>query len=125
MTHENSNGIEVSEILGIEKNNYTKDIFVYIPAENLEKIKEEKFKEKIQNFMNKLAEILEFEIKNNRMNQESLMNFLQNNSDCRNFLRKVFKDETEFVNKYRHDIVSSWKYYLEFEKMCVKLDADE
>ena len=75
--------------------------------------------------MNKLAEILEFEIKNNRMNQESLMNFLQNNSDCRNFLRKVFKDETEFVNKYRHDIVSSWKYYLEFEKMCVKLDADE
>ena len=125
MTHENSNGIEVSEILGIEKNNYTKDIFVYVPAENLEKIKEEKFKEKIQNFMNKLAEILEFEIKNNRMNQESLMNFLQNNSDCRNFLRKVFKDETEFVNKYRHDIVSSWKYYLEFEKMCVKLDADE
>lgn len=124
ITHENANGIEISKILGIEKNHYTKDIFVYVSAENVDKIKEEKFKEKLQIFMDKLAEILEFEVKNNMMNQAALMQFFKENSECRNFLRKVFKDESAFIKKFRPDIVDSWQYYREFERMCEALDGE-
>ena len=53
------------------------------------------------------------------------MNFLSQNKNEREFLKNIFDKETHFIKKHRPDIVVSWKYYNEFEKMCAELDGEK
>lgn len=52
-----------------------------------------------------------------------IMEYLKNEPIARKNVYKITKDEVAIVKKLRPDIVESWKYYREFEKMCAELDS--
>ncbi|HEC1769108.1 DUF2972 domain-containing protein [Campylobacter sp. IFREMER_LSEM_CL1846] len=55
---------------------------------------------------------------------ENVLNELKQNQDKRNKLKCILHEELSFCKKHRPDIVTSWKYYQEFERMCKELDGD-
>ena len=121
------NALEVSQILALQKNDFEREIYIYTEKTNLSQILANKdyIKNKLQIFINKLKEVLIFEEKFNKTNKEQLMNFLSQNKNEREFLKNIFDKETHFIKKHRPDIVASWKYYNEFEKMCAELDGEK
>ena len=49
-------------------------------------------------------------------------NILKELQKARKNVQKIIKDDVAIIKKYRPDIVESWKYYNEFEKMCAVFD---
>ncbi|EAL7903510.1 DUF2972 domain-containing protein, partial [Campylobacter jejuni] len=39
-------------------------------------------------------------------------------------LKNILDKELVHIKQHRPDIVASWKYYQEFEKMCKELDQE-
>ena len=119
--------LEVSEILALQKNDFEREIYIYTDKMNQTQILTHKdcMKNKLQAFIDKLKEVLIFEEKFNKTSKEQLMDFLRQNKSDRKFLKNIFDKETRFIKKHRPDIVASWKYYNEFEKMCAELDGTD
>ncbi|EAH9451401.1 TPA: DUF2972 domain-containing protein, partial [Campylobacter jejuni] len=46
------------------------------------------------------------------------------NKDLAFKLKNILDEDYDHIKQYRPDIVASWKYYQEFEKMCQELDSD-
>ncbi|MBF7069470.1 DUF2972 domain-containing protein, partial [Campylobacter volucris] len=66
-----------------------------------------------------------YNIEKNKVTQKDVLFFLSKNNNKRNYLRYLFKKQTETIRQHRPDIVASWKYYQEFEKMCEELDGKD
>ncbi|MFG6702868.1 DUF2972 domain-containing protein, partial [Campylobacter coli] len=49
-------------------------------------------------------------------------NYLKENKELRVKLKNILDKELVHIKQHRPDIVASWKYYQEFEKMCKELD---
>ncbi|EAI4952488.1 DUF2972 domain-containing protein, partial [Campylobacter jejuni] len=47
-----------------------------------------------------------------------------NNKNARVSAKNILDEELVYIKQHRPDIVASWKYYQEFEKMCKELDGD-
>ncbi len=60
-----------------------------------------------------------------KINIESVLKELRQNRNKRNELKDILQEELLFCKQHRPDIVASWKYYQEFEKMCEELDKKE
>ena len=120
VTYRVLNKVEVSEMLELVKKDLIKDIFIYIDFEAITRVKENKgqIKPKFQAFMDKLCQILAFEVKYNRTSKEVLMEFLQVHSSARKALKELFGKELEFIRQNSPELVASFQYYQELEKMC-------
>ncbi|MCW1313365.1 DUF2972 domain-containing protein [Campylobacter jejuni] len=68
--------------------------------------------------INKQKQILE----NIKIKEVDIINFMKENKKLRLKCKKVFDEHLLFIKQHRPDIVASWKYYQEFEKMCKELD---
>ncbi|WP_337213832.1 DUF2972 domain-containing protein [Campylobacter molothri] len=85
------------------------------------------FKDRIKKYLNNLFYSLEKQKnieKNKKLIEEDILLFFKNN----HFLRKKFMqimntNHLSYIKQHRPDIVASWKYYQEFEKMCEELDS--
>ncbi|MBZ7942416.1 DUF2972 domain-containing protein, partial [Campylobacter molothri] len=85
------------------------------------------FKDRIKKYLNNLFSSLEKQKnieKNKKLIEEDILLFFKNN----HFLRKKFMqimntNHLSYIKQHRPDIVASWKYYQEFEKMCEELDG--
>ncbi|MCW1341923.1 DUF2972 domain-containing protein, partial [Campylobacter jejuni] len=55
--------------------------------------------------------------------EEDVLNYFKENKELRLKLKNILDKELVHIKKYRPDIVASWKYYQEFEKMCEELDS--
>ncbi|MBF7067367.1 DUF2972 domain-containing protein [Campylobacter volucris] len=42
---------------------------------------------------------------------------------CLEKIKRLIDENISPIKKHRADIVASWKYYQEFEKMCEELDG--
>ena len=93
---------------------------IYIYAENVEI--SQYAKEKLAKFVDKLIAMIEFENKFHKINENDLIILLECESTALNLMREILQKEAKFVKVLRPDIVKSWKYYNEFEKMCDELD---
>ena len=56
---------------------------------------------------------------------DDILQYLKRTPKARKNVQKIIKDDVAIIKKYRLDIVESWKYYNEFEKMCAELDKKE
>ncbi|OEW13901.1 hypothetical protein AJ935_04785 [Campylobacter sp. BCW_6876] len=74
------------------------------------------------NFLNKL-EIKVKNIKSLYIKEEEVLSILRSNFFLRNELYVKMFSEYKELKKHCPDIVASWKYYQEFEKMCKELDG--
>ncbi|MBW1429965.1 hypothetical protein AT913_07700 [Campylobacter jejuni] len=56
--------------------------------------------------------------------ENQILAYLKNNQTLMRQWKKIFDQELIDIKQHRPDIVASWKYYQEFEKMCKELDGD-
>ncbi|WP_126267838.1 DUF2972 domain-containing protein, partial [Campylobacter jejuni] len=60
--------------------------------------------------------------RNKLFKEEDILNYLKKNKDLALKLKGILDKDYIHIKKHRPDIVASWKYYQEFEKMCKELD---
>ncbi|EIZ9311610.1 DUF2972 domain-containing protein, partial [Campylobacter upsaliensis] len=73
--------------------------------------------EYFKKFSMTIKERLEIESKN-RIKPEDHLKVFQKSSKTRTKLKEIYDREFQFIKANRPDIVNSWKYYKEFEKIC-------
>ena len=59
------------------------------------------------------------------ISEEQILEYLRNDKQKREMLKSVFDNELGFLKANYPDIVASWKYYNEFERMCAKCDKSK
>ncbi len=123
----NVENIEVSKILNLDLSwfeQFKSGIYIYTAKENLKNIEEnqEWIKQKINNFIQKLKDVMAIE-KNRATTEFELLEFFKTHPRHRQLFKKVIQKEIELVKTHRPDIVQTWHYYLEFEKLCQQLDS--
>nr|WP_141085323.1 DUF2972 domain-containing protein [Campylobacter vulpis] len=88
--------------------------------EFLTKFQIEQLVEYFKKFSMTIKERLKIESKN-RIKPEDHLKVFQKSSKTRTKLKEIYDREFQFIKTHRPDIVASWKYYQEFEKMCENL----
>ncbi|EAJ9149010.1 DUF2972 domain-containing protein [Campylobacter coli] len=111
------NNIQTPLTINIEQKYYfdlKKDVFLIKRIKKYLKILIKAFKEQ-----------LDIE-KKKKIDEYKLLYYLQNNSTLRKkFKKRLDNEHLPYIKQHRPDIVASWKYYQEFEKMCEELDKKE
>ena len=59
-----------------------------------------------------------------RIDEKEILNYLAKHKETRAFYKQNLDFELVDIKAKRPDIVASWHYYNEFEKMCQELDKD-
>ncbi|EHT1217604.1 TPA: DUF2972 domain-containing protein, partial [Campylobacter jejuni] len=77
----------------------------------------------IKEFVNKLKIKIDLK-KEHLINEKEILLFFKENKSVAKNIEKNIKEELDHIKQHRPDIVASWKYYQEFEKMCKELDED-
>ncbi|MBK1993785.1 DUF2972 domain-containing protein [Campylobacter novaezeelandiae] len=76
----------------------------------------------IKNYIEKLItcfeRVKEIEIKKKIQEKEILNHFKQNKEMALKFKKILDEEHLPYIKEQRPDIVKSWKYYQEFERMC-------
>ncbi|ELV6765608.1 DUF2972 domain-containing protein, partial [Campylobacter jejuni] len=75
------------------------------------------------NFLNILEKRIKY-IQKNKITAEQVLVYLHKNGELKKILKQILDEELVYIKQHRPDIVASWKYYQEFEKMCKELDDD-
>ncbi|EQA3184453.1 DUF2972 domain-containing protein [Campylobacter jejuni] len=75
----------------------------------------------LNNFIEALEERIDLE-KAKLFKEKDVLNYLKENKELRVKLKNILDKELVHIKQHRPDIVASWKYYQEFEKMCKELD---
>ncbi|MBZ7938905.1 DUF2972 domain-containing protein, partial [Campylobacter sp. W0014] len=102
------------------------NVGIYIKPKDYEKIKKNNLVLMLQKYLIEFMEILEEKIeleKAKLLKEEDVLNYFKENKELRLKLKNILDKELVHIKKYRPDIVASWKYYQEFEKMCEELDG--
>ncbi|MBK1972127.1 DUF2972 domain-containing protein, partial [Campylobacter sp. TTU_617] len=74
------------------------------------------------NFSNILNEIMKKQ-KQERVKESDYLDIYRLDRDIRQKLYQMCNYELTHIKEHRPDIIASWKYYQEFEKMCKELDG--
>ncbi|RDU67008.1 hypothetical protein CQA53_01720 [Helicobacter didelphidarum] len=76
-------------------------------------------KEYFKVFMQHFKKKVEIE-KDRDINERDILQYLQQNPDTRKKVKEMYDKELVHIKTHRPDIVASWKYYQEFEKICTE-----
>ncbi|OEW41321.1 capsular biosynthesis protein, partial [Campylobacter sp. BCW_6464] len=116
--------------------NFTKEFFdkplkyenlgIFLKPQELERLRQDSklfdvTKRYLNNFIEALEERIELE-KAKLFKEKDVLNYLKENKELRVKLKNILDKELVHIKQHRPDIVASWKYYQEFEKMCKELD---
>ena len=75
----------------------------------------------IKNTISALKERVMIE-NNKRISYEQILDYFKNNEEVRDLYENQFSYELEHIKQTRPDIINSWTYYKEFEKICTEMD---
>ncbi len=75
-------------------------------------------------FINNLLKRIEIE-RDLMLKSEMVLEHLKNNDEARKSLKEILDKELVVLKQNCPDIVNSWKYYKEFEKICEELGSAE
>ncbi|OEV62156.1 hypothetical protein AJY72_07595, partial [Campylobacter jejuni] len=75
------------------------------------------------NFLNILEKRIKY-IQKNKITAEQVLVYLHKNSELKKILKQILDEELIHIKQHCPDIIASWKYYQEFEKMCKELDGN-
>nr|WP_232087565.1 DUF2972 domain-containing protein [Campylobacter sp. 2014D-0216] len=101
---------------------------IFIKPQDYERLKQsgelmQATKKYLVNFIKALEERIEIE-KSKLFKEDDVLKYLKENKELRIRLKELLDKELAHIKQYRPDIVASWKYYQEFEKMCKELDGN-
>ncbi|MBK1972453.1 DUF2972 domain-containing protein, partial [Campylobacter sp. TTU_617] len=101
---------------------YYENLGIYIDENDFKILKEHKeLFEEVKNYLLKFSIFLKEQIEfkeANFINEKDILNYLKENKDLRIYLKNILDYELTHIKEHRPDIIASWKYYQEFEKMC-------
>ncbi|TLD83012.1 DUF2972 domain-containing protein [Helicobacter trogontum] len=78
---------------------------------------------RVKSYITEYISMLEKSVEDNKselINETDILLHLKGNKTHREHLQKLMKAEAEYFKTYCNEIFSSWKYYQEFEKMCME-----
>ena len=99
-------------------------IYIYTAKYNADKINNNTIRRQLIDFIDKLIALVDFENKYHKTNESILIRLICESKNLE-FMREILRQETQFIQNLYPDIVESWKYYNEFEKICAELDKKE
>ncbi|WP_291953347.1 DUF2972 domain-containing protein, partial [Campylobacter sp.] len=82
----------------------------------------------IRNYINDFVKKIKLRyqpLEDKKITQEDIIEYFKNNKQACSILKSIVDNEFAYIKQHRPDIVASWKYYQEFEKMCEELDGKE
>ena len=111
----------------IEKDTaFYEEIAILVNAEDLKIIKaHQEIQEKLKIYLKEFFKALEYWVNfklQNQIKEEQILIYLKENKILRKKLKQILDEELAHIKIHRPDIVASWKYYNEFEKICEELD---
>ncbi|HEB9417029.1 TPA: DUF2972 domain-containing protein, partial [Campylobacter coli] len=121
-----SNNINLDKIINLD-HKLLQDISFSVNKSDFVKLNNV-FLEKIQKFQEVFLDILEqkiIELEGKKWTEKDILDELKNNKTAREKLYRILYKELDHIKQHRPDIVASWKYYQEFEKICEELDKKE
>ncbi|EAJ6804378.1 DUF2972 domain-containing protein, partial [Campylobacter jejuni] len=90
---------------------------ICIHIDNIENL-DQKILASMKKDISKVIEMLEEFIKTNKpLKEEDILNYLKHEKERRRIYREIIDFNLKTIKQHRPDIVASWKYYQEFEKM--------
>lgn len=118
--------VDISQYF-IDDYQYYKDFFIAMSQIEFEKLYQNNYLfNKVKTYIQYLCEIMikQSSLEGKRKIKESdILLFFKKNDFYRKHLKNILDYELQQIKKHRPDIVASWKYYQEFEKMCKELDG--
>ncbi|WP_416861624.1 DUF2972 domain-containing protein, partial [Helicobacter ganmani] len=110
----------------INQSDLVNDMGIYVSREDLEVLEKDKefynaIKEYLKDFCDAIKEELD-KTEANRIKEEDILIYLKENKEKRIELKNLLDKELSHIKQMRPDIVESWKYYQEFERMCEEMD---
>ena len=116
---------DYTQLNGIE----SQQILFFISQKNAQKLYSDKslfesIKEYLQGFIKALNKRIALESKN-QLAEKDILEYFAKNKAQRQKYKTIFDENLSFYKELCPDIVESWKYYNEFEKMCAELDKSK
>ncbi|HEB9327257.1 TPA: DUF2972 domain-containing protein, partial [Campylobacter coli] len=100
------------------KHNLLKDLSFLVDKEEINKI-DKYYKHIVMQYQIDFLNVLEKRIKyieKSKLTTEQVLNYLRKNSELSGLLKQILDKELFHIKQHRPDIVTSWRYYQEFEK---------
>ncbi|EAK0446881.1 DUF2972 domain-containing protein, partial [Campylobacter lari] len=123
-SNEDKNLININDKLIICKHKLLQDLVFQINKEDLYKL-DGHYRHIVFHYQLKFLKILNERvgyIHKRKLTTKDVLLYLSQNSELRSMLKHILDEELSHIKYYRPDIVASWKYYQEFEKICEELD---
>ncbi|EAK3671609.1 DUF2972 domain-containing protein, partial [Campylobacter upsaliensis] len=96
-------------------------IIAYVKDECKDILHNEKLLQESKKFLEGYFQALRENVdktKENLITERKVLEYLKKDIHTRNKIKKLLDEELNYLKIHRPDIVASWKYYKEFEKMC-------
>ena len=71
----------------------------------------------LERYVKRLEEVIREE-EAKHISMEAILDYLRENAEVRGFFKRTWDAELADIKQKRPDIVASWKYYAEFERIC-------
>ncbi|EOB2210542.1 DUF2972 domain-containing protein [Campylobacter upsaliensis] len=95
---------------------------INVEQKHYELIKEDKeIKEKLKNYFKEFVKVLDEKVrfrKQHALNENDVLEYFKNNKTLALQFKALLDKELIHIKQTRPDIIASWKYYEEFEKIC-------
>ncbi|EAL7910154.1 DUF2972 domain-containing protein, partial [Campylobacter upsaliensis] len=95
---------------------------INVEQKHYELIKEDKeIKEKLKNYFKEFVKVLDEKVrfrKEHALNENDVLEYFKNNKTLALQFKALLDKELIHIKQTRPDIIASWKYYEEFEKIC-------
>ncbi|EFQ4878562.1 DUF2972 domain-containing protein [Campylobacter upsaliensis] len=95
---------------------------INVEQKHYELIKEDKeIKEKLKNYFKEFVKVLDERVKfrkEHALNENDVLEYFKNNKTLALQFKALLDKELIHIKQTRPDIIASWKYYEEFEKIC-------
>ncbi|EIZ7225844.1 DUF2972 domain-containing protein, partial [Campylobacter upsaliensis] len=102
-------------------------IIAYVKDECKDILHNEKLLQESKKFLEGYFQALRENVdktKENLITERKVLEYLKKDTHTRNKIKKLLDEELNYLKTHRPDIVASWKYYKEFEKMCEELEKN-
>ncbi|WP_374188481.1 DUF2972 domain-containing protein [Campylobacter upsaliensis] len=113
--------LEENRVIIDETNINDSRIIAYIKYDCKDILRNEKLLQESKKFLDGYFQALKENVnktKENLITEKKVLEYLKRDTQIRNKIEKLLDEELNYLKTHRPDIVASWKYYKEFEKMC-------
>ncbi|MCR2098132.1 DUF2972 domain-containing protein, partial [Campylobacter upsaliensis] len=113
--------LEENKVIIDETNINDSRIIAYIKYDCKDILRNEKLLQESKKFLDGYFQALKENVnktKENLITEKKVLEYLKRDTQIRNKIEKLLDEELNYLKTHRPDIVDSWKYYKEFEKIC-------